>query len=72
MFLALWGLVRVRFRLHWKALSPPFLLYGWRDCRLNRRCLAGRSAWFPESAIWAWPLVTNLGVYMRGSRWGQS
>ncbi|KEN03428.1 fructose-like permease IIC component 1 domain protein [Escherichia coli 6-319-05_S1_C1] len=22
--------------------------------------------WFPESAIWAWPLVTNLGVYMAG------
>ncbi len=22
--------------------------------------------WFPESAIWAWPLVSNLGGYMAG------
>ena len=26
----------------------------------------GAVQWFPESAIWAWPLVTNLGVYMAG------
>lgn len=26
----------------------------------------GAVQWFPESAIWAWPLVTNLGVYMFG------
>ena len=24
----------------------------------------GAVQWFPESAIWAWPLVTNLGAYM--------
>ncbi|WP_373240091.1 PTS fructose transporter subunit IIC [Kluyvera ascorbata] len=26
----------------------------------------GAVQWFPESAIWAWPLVSNLGVYMAG------
>lgn len=26
----------------------------------------GAVQWFPESAIWAWPLVTNLGAYMFG------
>lgn len=26
----------------------------------------GAVQWFPESAIWAWPLVSNLGVYMFG------
>lgn len=26
----------------------------------------GAVQWFPESAIWAWPLVTNLGSYMFG------
>ncbi|KNC08697.1 PTS fructose transporter subunit IIC [Klebsiella sp. RIT-PI-d] len=26
----------------------------------------GAVQWFPESAIWAWPLVTNLGMYMFG------
>ena len=26
----------------------------------------GAVQWFPESAIWAWPLGTNLGVYMFG------
>ena len=26
----------------------------------------GAVQWFPESAIWAWPLVTNLGVYLAG------
>lgn len=26
----------------------------------------GAVQWFPESAIWAWPLVTNLGVYIFG------
>ncbi len=26
----------------------------------------GAVQWFPESASWAWPLVTNLGVYMAG------
>ncbi|RJT19132.1 PTS fructose transporter subunit IIC [Buttiauxella izardii] len=26
----------------------------------------GAVQWFPESAIWAWPLVTNLGGYMAG------
>ncbi len=23
----------------------------------------GAVQWFPESAIWAWPLVTNLAIY---------
>lgn len=32
----------------------------------------GAVQWFPESAIWAWPLVTNLASIWRGSRWGQS
>jgi fructose-specific PTS system IIC-like component len=26
----------------------------------------GAVQWFPESAIWAWPLVTNLGAYTFG------
>lgn len=26
----------------------------------------GAVQWFPESAIWAWPLVSNLGAYMFG------
>ena len=26
----------------------------------------GAVQWFPESAIWAWPLVTNLGAYIFG------
>ncbi|AOT70385.1 PTS fructose transporter subunit IIC [Geosporobacter ferrireducens] len=26
----------------------------------------GAVQWFPESAIWAWPLVSNLGVYIVG------
>lgn len=26
----------------------------------------GAVQWFPESAIWAWPLVSHLGVYMFG------
>ncbi|MBB6217313.1 fructose-specific PTS system IIC-like component [Anaerosolibacter carboniphilus] len=28
--------------------------------------LLGAVQWFPESAIWAWPLVSNLGVYIAG------
>ncbi|EBF2149686.1 hypothetical protein B6265_08155 [Salmonella enterica] len=26
----------------------------------------GAVQWFPESAIWAWPLVSHLGVYIAG------
>lgn len=26
----------------------------------------GAVQWFPESAIWAWPLVSNLGAYIFG------
>lgn len=26
----------------------------------------GAVQWFPESAIWAWPLVTKLGIYVLG------
>ncbi len=72
MFLAFMGISGVRFRLRWKAPSPPFRRIWSRDCRLNRRCLAGRSAMVPGIAIWAWPLVTNLGVYMAGIARGQS
>ncbi len=32
----------------------------------------GAVQWFPESAIWAWPLVTNPGVYMAGIALGGS
>ena len=28
--------------------------------------ILGAEQWFPESAIWAWPLVKNLGVYILG------
>lgn len=28
--------------------------------------LLGAVQWFPESAIWAWPLITNIGPYLLG------
>ncbi len=69
----LWGSVRVRFRLHWKALSPPFRriwsarlsaqppLSGWAQCNGSRSPLSGRGRW---SLIW-------VSIW-RGSRWEQS
>ncbi len=57
------------------ALESPHhrhsVLYGRRDCRLNRRCLAGRSAMVPGvrylgMASWS---LTSASTW-RGSRWG--
>ncbi len=72
MFLAFMGISEGRFRLHWKAPSPPFRPIWSARCRLNRCSLAGRSAMVPGVRFWAWPLVTNLGVYMAGIALGQS
>lgn len=73
MFLAFMGISEVRFRLHWKALSPPFRpiwsarlsaqppLSGWAQCNGSRNPLSGHGRWSLTSAS-TW----------RGSRWGQS
>ncbi len=71
MFLAFMGISEVRFRLHWKALSPPFRriwsarlsaqppLSGWAQCNGSRSPLSGHGRWSLTSAS-TW----------RGSRWG--
>lgn len=67
MFWRLWGSVRVRFRLRWKAPSPPFRriwsallsaqppLSGWAQCNGSRSPLSGHGRWSLTS-----------GVYMAG------
>ncbi len=54
----------------------PFLLENWRATLpaymagsivgSTTAVALGAVQWFPESAIWAWPLVSNLGAYMFG------
>lgn len=73
MFLAFMGISEVRFRLRWKAPSPPFRriwsarlsaqppLSGWAQCNGSRNPLSGHGRW---SLTWA--------SIWRGSRWGQS
>ena len=67
MFLAFMGISEgaIPFALERPSFTIPLYVVGSVIGSLTGVVL-GAEQWFPESAIWAWPLVKNLGVYMFG------
>lgn len=67
MFLAFMGISEgaIPFALERPSFTIPLYVVGSIIGAMSGVIL-GAEQWFPESAIWAWPLVKNLGVYILG------
>jgi len=67
MFLALMGISEgaIPFAMERPQITIPCYMVGAITGALSA-VIMGAKQWFPESAIWAWPLVTNIPAYIAG------